>query len=60
MIPSRKSFDLWETLRWAVADPNRGPELARILDQLVLEPGEETSKQARRHLKRLFGEFNEC
>lgn len=54
MIPSRKNFDLWAPLQWAVADENRGPELARVLDALVLEPGEETAKMARRHLRALF------
>ncbi|PXX97359.1 hypothetical protein [Halomonas sp. LBP4] len=54
MIPSRKNFDLWQALQWAVADPNRGPELARVLDLLVLEPGEDSAKQARRQLRRLF------
>ena len=54
MIPSRKNFDLWGPLQWAVSDPNRGPELARILDSLVMEPGEKSSRLARRHLRRLF------
>lgn len=57
MIPSRKSFDLWPALQWAASDPNAGPELARVLDTLVLEPGEESSKQARRHLRRLHEQF---
>lgn len=54
MIPSHHNFDLWPALQWAANDPNRGPELARCLDNLVLEPGEESAKIARRHLRRLF------
>lgn len=54
MIPSRETFYLLDAMRWALADDNRGPELARALDELVLDPGEESAKQARRALKRVF------
>lgn len=57
MIPLHRQFDLWEPLRWAVADPNRGPELARCLEPLVEDPGEESAALARRELLRLFEEF---
>lgn len=54
MIPSREKFYLLDSLRWVLADDNRGPELARVLDDLVLDPGEDTAKTARKALKRCF------
>ena len=57
MIPSRRNFDLYPALCWAASDDNQGPALARILGELVLSPGEQSAKQARRHLRRLFEDY---
>lgn len=54
MIPNRENFYLLDALRWSLADDNRGPELSRVLDELVLDPSEDSAKQARRALKRCF------
>lgn len=52
----RRNFDLWPALRRAINDDNAGPELARVLDTLVMEPGEDSAKAARKHLRRLHDE----
>ncbi|WFM70990.1 hypothetical protein [Halomonas sp. CKK8] len=59
MIPLRKNFKLADPLKRAVNDDAEREELSRILEELVLSPGEESSKSARKYLKRLHENYEE-
>ncbi|MCL7940697.1 hypothetical protein M8009_10385 [Halomonas sp. ATCH28] len=51
---NRKNFKLDDAIQRAFLEKGERERLARALEELVLTPGEESSKAARKALRRIF------